>query len=120
MGFIEEIRLSLETNGSGVGSATSNTLQNVAIKAVSVVYDSAPGGCSLAVTKTSPSETPITISGNTDAVYYTQATAVDNTGSALAGTGTDYVIANGAITVTATTGGASKTHIIKVYVERLN
>jgi hypothetical protein len=119
MGFIEEIRLSLETNGSGAGSVTSNTLQNVAIKAVSVVYDSAPGGCSLAVTKTSPSETPITISGNTDFAYYPQATTVDNTGSPLA-TSTDYVIANGTITVTATTGGASKTHIIKVYLERLN
>lgn len=118
MGFIEEHKLSLTTNGSGAASGSTSVIQNGTIKGFSIDYDAATAGCVTAFSVNGV--TPLSITGNTDIFGNMSQQVLNSSGTAVTNAHSDVVIANSAISVSMTGGGATKTHSIVIYVERGN
>lgn len=118
MGFIEEHKITLTTDGAGAGSAETSVLQNVSLKAVKIVYDSATAG---AVTTISTNDSTVTaITGNTDLFNGLGIAPLDATGNPNPQLSYEVPIANSSINISMTGGGANKDHVLTFYVVRGN
>ena len=118
MGFVEEYKVTLTTDGAGAGIAETPVLQNVSLKAVKIAYDSATAG---AVTTISTNGSTVTaITGNTDLFNGLGIAPLDSTGSPNPQMSYEVPIANSSISVAMIGGGATKNHIVTFYVVRGN
>jgi len=118
MGFIEEHKVTLTTDGAGAGSAETSVLQNASLKAVKIVYDAATAGCVTTISTNGSTVTAIT--GNSDLFNGLGIAPLDASGNPNPQLAYEVPIANSSITVSMTGGGATKSHVLTFYVVRGN